>query len=77
MLIHSGKLAYPSQIDMENIGTRRLEVRRYEQTVIERNEGEYPIAQANNLVKRNGNPVNVIISNLIASHIILFAKGLS
>jgi hypothetical protein len=62
---------------MENIGTRRLEVRRYEQTVIERNEGEYPIAQANSLVKRNGNPANVIISNLIASHIILFAKGLS
>jgi len=52
-------------------------VRRYEQTVIERNEGEYPIAQANSLVKRNGNPANVIISNLIASHIILFAKGLS
>ena len=60
-LIHHNRL--------ENI--RKLEVRRYEQTVIERNEGEYPIAQANSLVKRNGNPANVIISNLIASHPIL------
>ena len=68
-LIHHNRL--------ENIGIRKLEVRRYEQTVIERNERGYPIAQANSLVKRNGNPANVIISNLIASHIILFAKGLS
>jgi hypothetical protein len=56
--------------------------------LIERNEGGYPIAQANSLVKRNGNPANslvkrngnpanVIIGDLIASHIILFAKGLS
>ena len=38
-LIHHNRL--------ENIGIRKLEVRRYEQTVIERNEGGYPIAQAN------------------------------
>jgi hypothetical protein len=29
---HPGKLAYPSEIDLEKMGSKKLEVRRYEQT---------------------------------------------